>query len=263
MAPEQMRGGEDIDARADIWSLGVVLYELCTGQSPFFGETIPSICARVIGIEPTPPRELNDHIPERLEAIILRCLRKNRDERPADVAKLAADLAEFGSSDAAAYASSALRVLTNVRTDSQLDPVPEGDRPTAVCPTLAVLGQGLRAQRRPRRGIAPRVRFVGLALAAVTLIAGGLSWRSGQAQEASLHGGGSQMAKLDGLPTATTCLLPTTIATAPVATLAAEAVPIAPSAAAPRAAAPSKASKAVPAASARNAWDRKNFGGRL
>lgn len=253
MAPEQMRGGVEVDARADIWSLGVVLYELCTGQSPFFGETIPSICARVIGIEPTPPSQLNDSIPERLEQIILRCLRKDREERPANVAQLAGELAEFGSADAAAYASSALRVLTNVRTE----PTFEGERVTAVCPTLAVLGQGLRAPRRSRR-VTPRVRLVGVALAAIAIVGGALSWRSGQA-EASLSGSRAQLVKVEEAPA--TCLLPTTVAATPVTTAATSLPPVAPSSVAPS---PSpRAAKTASLPGPRKAWDPKNFGGRL
>src|SRR5450432_4293 len=185
MAPEQMKGSTGIDARVDIWSLGVVLYELCTGQSPFFGETLPSICARVIGIEPTSPRLLVPELDAGLEAVILRCLNKDPALRPADIAELAAELAQFGSSDGTAYANSARIVMTGARTNPAFESASTSERiPMALSATLAVLGQGLRMPR-PRR-LRARVGLVGAAVVCATLLGGAFKLRSGQAREASI-----------------------------------------------------------------------------
>lgn len=251
MAPEQMRGSADIDARADIWSLGVVLYELCTGQSPFFGESIPAICARVIGMDPPSPRSLQPGIPSGLEGIILRCLRKERDERPLDIAELATALAAYGSTNAASYASSALRVMANAHTDPALE-LPIGERMTAPSPTLAVLGQGLYARRRWR--FRPRLQLVGVALAATTLLGGALTLRAGEAHESSVQSSSPRNVAAPP-PAPVSCAIPSA-STEP----APSALPIP----TPRASAKLiKVSKRAPKVSARNPWDPKSFGGRL
>ncbi|MEP7051834.1 MAG: serine/threonine-protein kinase [Pseudomonadota bacterium] len=251
MAPEQMRGSADIDERADIWSLGVVLYELCTGQSPFFGESIPAICARVIGMEPTPPRSLQPSLPSGLEGIILRCLRKERDARPANIAELATALAAYGSTNAASYASSALRVMANSRTDPALE-VPIGERMTAPSPTLAVLGHGLYA-RRARR-FRPRVQLVGAALAATTLLGGVLTLRAGEAREASVQSMPLRNVA-PRLPEPVSCAIPSASSQPAPPALSASTAPV--SAKLPTTA------KRTQKSGSRNPWDPKSFGGRL
>ncbi len=96
MSPEQMRSSRDVDGRADLWALGVVLYELCTAQVPFPGETITQVCARVFTELPIAPRVCRPDLPEELEAAILRCLEKNRDRRFANVEELVRAIAPFG-----------------------------------------------------------------------------------------------------------------------------------------------------------------------
>jgi serine/threonine-protein kinase len=80
LAPEQVQGGE-IDTRADIYSAGVVLYEIFTGEVPFRGATAMEVVLKHLQQEPPPPHEHWSEIPQRLEAAILRCLRKNPGER--------------------------------------------------------------------------------------------------------------------------------------------------------------------------------------
>jgi len=255
MAPEQMKGGGPIDARADIWSLGVVLYELCTGQSPFFGETIPSICARVIGVDPVPPHELLPTLPEGLEAVILRCLQKNPAERPANIAELAAELAPYGSEDATAYAASARLVIAGARTDPALE------RPSfGLSETLAVFGQGLRVA--PRRRIQPQVTAVGAALACATVLGGAFTWRSGQAREANLQ---PALPAVSAHAGSEATPAPTSSASIPPAARPARLVTSASKPGAVRVVnlEPSSIGARKRGNSARNAWDPKSFGGRL
>ncbi len=80
MPPEQFTG-TPIDGRADLFSLGVILYGLATGEQPFPGETMTAVSYKVVHTEPVPPAKLNLAIPARLEAAILKCLAKNPAER--------------------------------------------------------------------------------------------------------------------------------------------------------------------------------------
>jgi serine/threonine protein kinase len=95
MSPEQMMSARDVDARADIWSLGVCLYELCTARGPFSGASLGDTCAKVIHGAPAPPRSVVPQILPGIEAIILRCLDKDPAKRFASAADLAAALAPF------------------------------------------------------------------------------------------------------------------------------------------------------------------------
>jgi len=91
MAPEQVEGKE-VDQRTDIYSLGVVLYEMVTGRPPFRGDTDFSVASKHIHAAPVTPASLNPLIPDELSRIILRCLKKDRRERFQNAAELCAAL---------------------------------------------------------------------------------------------------------------------------------------------------------------------------
>ena len=95
MAPEQMVSTREVDARADVWALGVVLYELLAGHVPFQGESMTELCARILQEPPSPLRMTRPDVPPELEALILRCLEKDRERRVGSVAELASGLVPF------------------------------------------------------------------------------------------------------------------------------------------------------------------------
>jgi serine/threonine-protein kinase len=97
MSPEQMESTRGVDLRTDIWALGVILYELVAGRTPFQGSTLPEICVRIATQQPLPMRSLRADVPPALEAIIVRCLEKDRERRYGDVGTLAGALAPFAS----------------------------------------------------------------------------------------------------------------------------------------------------------------------
>lgn len=94
MSPEQIMTPQRIDHRSDIYSLGIVLYEMLTGEPPFRGLT-HLVLQQVVHEEPRPPRRLNDTIPRDLETICLHCLHKEPNQRYASSAALAEDLRRF------------------------------------------------------------------------------------------------------------------------------------------------------------------------
>ncbi|HKP86760.1 MAG TPA: protein kinase, partial [Blastocatellia bacterium] len=91
MSPEQARG-QKVDARTDIFSLGVVLYEMIAGRQPFEGETAPVVISLILGSEPTPLARYSNEVPQSLEWIITKSLTKNRDERYQTAKDLLVDL---------------------------------------------------------------------------------------------------------------------------------------------------------------------------
>jgi Tol biopolymer transport system component len=91
MSPEQLRG-DSLDGRTDLFSLGLVLYEMATGRPAFTGATSAVISGAILHAEPAKPRQIRGHLPQRLEDLILKTLEKDRDVRSQTASEVRADL---------------------------------------------------------------------------------------------------------------------------------------------------------------------------
>ena len=112
MSPEQLHSAKSVDARTDIWAMGVILYRLIGGAMPFRGENITELITRILGTTPPPLSQLRPGVPQGLDAVILGgCLRQDREQRYPNVAALAAALAPFAAAGAGTAVESANRLV--------------------------------------------------------------------------------------------------------------------------------------------------------
>ncbi len=165
MSPEALRSARDCDARSDIWSLGVILYELTVGRQPFAADTITEVALR-IGMDPTPPMSLGA---PGFEATVARCLEKAPSSRYPNLAELAADLAPFGSADAQAAAARIARTM-GLQPRPPTAPVSAAGAAPGTIDDLAATSGSSHARAR-----ASQTRVFVTVLALFALVGGGIA----------------------------------------------------------------------------------------
>lgn len=111
MSPEQIRSSKNVDARADVWALGTILHELLTGSPAYVADTVPGLLAMIVADAPPPLSASRPDAPADLEASILRCLQKDREQRFSNVAEFARSLERHASSEARPLVRRIARVL--------------------------------------------------------------------------------------------------------------------------------------------------------
>jgi hypothetical protein len=116
MSPEQI-GGNELDGRSDLFSLGIVLYEMATGSNPFLGSNPASTIGRIVSLNPLPNPGSIPGISAELSQIIIKCLQKKREDRYAGAALLQADLSRLLRMDSGNSRNSQMRTGMEIRDD--------------------------------------------------------------------------------------------------------------------------------------------------
>jgi serine/threonine-protein kinase len=114
MAPEQLSSPKNVDSRADVWALGVILFQLVSGKRPFETNNIATLILMVASEEPTPLSSLVKDLPEGFENVVMSCLRKKPDERTPDVGALATALEPYATTEAKKSIERIVRVVSGI-----------------------------------------------------------------------------------------------------------------------------------------------------
>ncbi|WP_437281184.1 protein kinase [Sorangium sp. So ce375] len=129
MSPEHIRSTRTVDARSDIWALGMTLYQLLTGRLPFETESVSALFVSIVTDTPVPPRTHRPEIPLALEWIILMCLEKDPARRPQTIDELATLLEPLGSESAR---QTVARILRRAMGNETVDAPRAPNRPRVI-----------------------------------------------------------------------------------------------------------------------------------
>jgi eukaryotic-like serine/threonine-protein kinase len=128
MSPEQIEGSKELDARADVWSLGVILFEVLTGNLPFRGESHVAVFVQIAWAEPPRIENVLPNVPADLATVVSRCLRREREQRYPNASELAVDLRRVRDGvELAVRRKTPMPGLAAVRIESRTAPFTERD----------------------------------------------------------------------------------------------------------------------------------------
>jgi serine/threonine-protein kinase len=177
MSPEHIQSARTVDARTDIWAIGIVLYELLAGRVPFEGDSVPEICLQVAKRRAPPIRQFRSETPAELEAVIQKCLRKDRNRRYASVADLAVALAQFGTERVHFSVDRISRLARSGRSSASVFP---GEKRPSLPPGRRQLSRWESARRSVTgsgwTGAKGAAAAAALGLTGVLLISADLAW---------------------------------------------------------------------------------------
>ncbi|MGV0714591.1 Stk1 family PASTA domain-containing Ser/Thr kinase [Mycolicibacterium sp. XJ662] len=162
LSPEQA-SGNSVDARSDVYSLGCVLYEILTGEPPFVGDSPVAVAYQHVREDPVPPSERNPNVPPELDAVVLKALAKNPDNRYQTAAEMRADLVRVHSGEQ----PDAPKVLTDAERTSLLAASPGHDRTEPIDDVARPLPE---YEERERRGSVGRWLVAVAVLAVLTVV---------------------------------------------------------------------------------------------
>jgi serine/threonine-protein kinase len=186
MSPEQARSAKSADARSDVWALGVIVYQLLVGKTPFEGDTLGETLARILSEEAPPLRLRRPDAPPALDAIVARCLERDVRRRVQSVTELAQLLAPFASRESALLVERLSR--SSALPQAAMSATIAADMPSTPPPTFSTGPSVARGRREetgppwlrsspgatgPRRPLRRMVPFVA---AALLVGAGGGTW---------------------------------------------------------------------------------------
>ena len=142
ISPEQARG-DATDEKADIYSVGVMLYEMLTGQLPFEADSAVSVAIMQLQREPKMPRDINGSIPEGLEQITMHAMQKNSERRYKSAAEMLCDLEEFKKDPSATFSynyfvdNSPTKYISDANVNLEEETEDEGEEKSPIIPVLA------------------------------------------------------------------------------------------------------------------------------
>ncbi len=174
MSPEQVKG-KAVDGRSDIFSLGVMLYEMVTGEKPFPGQNITTVIYKIVNEEPVPPQKVDPSIHPGISAVIMKALAKDPEARYQSCRELLEDLRNYRSLGGNAESTMVLGAATAALVAGGAS---RGDDPSMTPRTRAALGTGSPSQTPPLRRTGSVLRYeepkkksaVGTVLAALILL---------------------------------------------------------------------------------------------
>jgi serine/threonine-protein kinase len=168
MSPEQLESSRNVDARTDIWAIGVILYELITGRVPFAADSLPELVVKIISAPPDPMASLRPDVPPGIEQVIRRCLEKDKNRRYANLGELALALLDYGPKHARSSVERISRIIqASGLSTSDLDlPPPSSDAVGVQGKTFDSWGQTTRGAPAARRSKAAAVVAAGTVVVA-------------------------------------------------------------------------------------------------